>query len=438
MITNDILTNQNLYYKLYLAEALEWHSKGDLTIKGLIKSIILCAKKKGQKLVLTSVKDFCQLLQISRKDFYKAKARLILEGIRIEVTGKLTMWVEEDNDDVITLTQLGQPTVTSDSSSSGVVHNNYECNQKVTQCNQKVTPCNQKVTDSLYKELPIVFPEVSPSRAHTHTEEKLAQEKNLEETEQAVNTGFVGQNNQTVETQAKDSSKDQFSGACDNKSKKQKFLVSEEKIQELEKLYELGEELEITSQDELKALASRVFPERIKLYRNRTGRILGGHINDIDRGFLKFFAWRYWGNESELKRAMDTIRSYESDPTKWQVLCLAVDEWQDYLANPEKLAEEAKRRAAYSNSEVDDAIASRSELAAFQKIALQQEQLKKAREAARNTPKQPNPPKEDSRGADDSPSPQSEEEFVKAPIPEEVKRQLEELRKKNRSRYQFL
>ncbi|NEP13741.1 MAG: hypothetical protein F6K14_26775 [Symploca sp. SIO2C1] len=423
-----------------------------MTIKGLIKAVILCAKKKGQKLTITSVTDFCEFLGIKRRNFYQAKARLILEGFQIEISGnyKLTMWYEEET---VTLPEEEKSTtVTSDTlvtqpdffyptCDQKVTPTITGCDQKIPTCDQKIPTCDQKVTPHLYIK-PDLIPDLCPDRARgaEHTQKKATdletkQEKpvNVDTVRVLENTGFPGKQNQETSLQQEAFPKDQYSGgACDNKTKKTKFLISKERLEELEENYEFGNDLAIASRHELQALANSVFPDRIKLYRLKTGKILGEHANDLDRGFIKFFAWKYWGNEQELKKASDTIRSYESDPSKWQTLCLAVDEWQEYLANPEKMLKESRQRAS-KGSELDEQITSKSDLTAFKRIAFQQEQAKKAREVAQKEQERGEVSKQDERGVDESHSPQSEDDFVQAPMPEEFKQQLEQMRKNIRT-----
>jgi hypothetical protein len=144
-------------------------------------------------------------------------------------------------------------------------------------------------------------------------------------------------------------------------------------------LYDNGDDLGVYTQEELAALADRVMGDRVATYRARTGKILGRHANDMDRGFLKFFAWRYWNNEQEQKKAADTIRSYEADLSKWQVLCLAVDEWQEFVVCPEKFQKEAVRRSQGKKaSQLDKDVAAETDAQRFERLAKQQERQQAA------------------------------------------------------------
>lgn len=87
------------FYKLSLETAIDWYNTGKLTVKGLIFASIACQRKPGSKLVIESVKKYCESLGISERAFYKAKASLIAEdAIYIEIQGRVTLWIDPNAD----------------------------------------------------------------------------------------------------------------------------------------------------------------------------------------------------------------------------------------------------------------------------------------------------------------------------------------------------
>ena len=277
------------------------------------------------------------------------------------------------------------------------------------------------------------------SDTHTQSQSVEVEVLELEQPEasdrnsQAVpNLGDLDNNTYTVCNSLIDSLDQGSEAARDNNTKAPRFLVGQQRIDELEEAYGNGDNLGTYTQEELQALADRVMCDRIYLYRTKTRRILGQHCNDLDRGFLKFFAWRYWNDEQATKKAADTIRSYEKDPTKWQSLCLSVDEWQEFMSNPEKFKQAAIARANKKGggSQVDHEIAAQTDADRFRK--LQQQQAASSAsvvDCSQNTasPVQGAP-------SPDSGNNQAKGTVERSPMPEDFKKQLEEMRQQQRSK----
>ncbi len=301
---------------------------------------------------------------------------------------------------------------------------------------------NRLLRESLLRESLLRKSYLSVNNAHaqenTHTQatvaavEILAPEVSDRNSQAVPNLGDLDNNTHVTCNNSIDLLDQCSETARDNKAKAPRFLVEQQRIDELEEAYGNGDSLGTYTQEELQALADRVMCDRIYLYRLKTKKILGQHCNDLDRGFLKFFAWRYWNDEQSTKKAADTIRSYEKDPTKWQSLCLSVDEWQEFMSNPEKFKQAAIARANKKGggSQVDHEIAAQTDADRFRK--LQQQQAASGAsvvDCSQNT----------AAPVQGAPSPASHNNQAKgtverSPMPEDFKKQLEEMRQQQRSK----
>ena len=80
--------------RLTLSEAIAQYHDGLLTAAGLLYHAIRNYRKDGQTFRITNVSDFCQKIEISRRAFYKAKAKLIDSGyLEEEIFGTLDLVV---------------------------------------------------------------------------------------------------------------------------------------------------------------------------------------------------------------------------------------------------------------------------------------------------------------------------------------------------------
>jgi hypothetical protein len=167
-----------------------------------------------------------------------------------------------------------------------------------------------------------------------------------------------------VDKEIKDSTQEPKSGSestsaapRDNKTGKVKLLVSAKRIDELEDLLDSGASLGYTTEDELKALADRVMGSIVAKYR-KSSLILCSSPNDIDPGFLKHYALTKWKDSGKIDAAFNTVRSFERDATKWQGLCIAVQQWEEWLKNEDVAKADFIRQGLSKNaSSADSAIA---------------------------------------------------------------------------------
>jgi hypothetical protein len=68
---------------------------GDYTAQGYLFDLIKSSRKDGWHFAIDDVDAFCEEWQISRRSFYRAKARLILQGrIEEKIVGRVELWIE--------------------------------------------------------------------------------------------------------------------------------------------------------------------------------------------------------------------------------------------------------------------------------------------------------------------------------------------------------
>jgi hypothetical protein len=68
---------------------------GDYTAQGYLFDLIKALRKDGWHLGIDDVDAFCEEWQISRRSFYRAKAKLISQGrIEEKITGRIELWIE--------------------------------------------------------------------------------------------------------------------------------------------------------------------------------------------------------------------------------------------------------------------------------------------------------------------------------------------------------
>jgi hypothetical protein len=147
------------------------------------------------------------------------------------------------------------------------------------------------------------------------------------------------------------------SAGCDNKRKRCRWLVSEQRVDELEDLLDSGADIGYTTQDELKALCDRMMGQIIKKYR-ASGVILTAKPNDVDSGFLKYLALTQWKDSGKMDAAFNTVLSFERNVTKWQGLAIAVSQWEEWLKDEEgQVTDVSKRGTGKGASKDDEAIA---------------------------------------------------------------------------------
>jgi hypothetical protein len=143
----------------------------------------------------------------------------------------------------------------------------------------------------------------------------------------------------------------------DNKRKRPRWLVSEQRINELEDLLDSGADTGYMTEDERKALCDRMMGQIIAKYR-KSGVILTASPNDVDTGFLKYLALTQWKDSSKMDAAFNTVRSFERDVTKWQGLAIAVSQWEEWLKDEEgQVTDVIKRGTSKGASKDDEAIA---------------------------------------------------------------------------------
>lgn len=69
---------------------------GDYTASGYLYHLIGALRKDGWPLLIDNVDEFCQEWEISRRSFYRAKAKLIVQGrINEEIIGKVKIWIND-------------------------------------------------------------------------------------------------------------------------------------------------------------------------------------------------------------------------------------------------------------------------------------------------------------------------------------------------------
>ena len=114
--------------RLTLSEAIAQYHDGLLTAAGLLYHAIRNYRKDGQTFRITNVSDFCQKIEISRRAFYKAKAKLIDSGyLEEEIFGTLDLVV---------------------TNRSQVRTNGNTCHQPCTESEQSCTESEQSCTGS--------------------------------------------------------------------------------------------------------------------------------------------------------------------------------------------------------------------------------------------------------------------------------------------------
>jgi hypothetical protein len=68
---------------------------GDYTAQGYLFDLLKSSRKDGWHFAIDDVDAFCEEWQISRRSFYRAKAKLILQGrIEEKIVGRLELWIE--------------------------------------------------------------------------------------------------------------------------------------------------------------------------------------------------------------------------------------------------------------------------------------------------------------------------------------------------------
>ena len=68
---------------------------GDYTAQGYLFDLLKSSRKDGWHFAIDDVDAFCEEWQISRRSFYRAKARLILQGrIEEKIVGRVELWIE--------------------------------------------------------------------------------------------------------------------------------------------------------------------------------------------------------------------------------------------------------------------------------------------------------------------------------------------------------
>lgn len=68
---------------------------GDYTAQGYLFDLLKSSRKDGWHFAIDDVDAFCEEWQISRRSFYRAKAKLILQGrIEEKIIGRLELWIE--------------------------------------------------------------------------------------------------------------------------------------------------------------------------------------------------------------------------------------------------------------------------------------------------------------------------------------------------------
>lgn len=71
---------------------------GDYTAQGYLFDLIKALRKDGWHLPIDDVDAFCEQWAISRRSFYRAKARLILQGrIEEKIIGRVELWIEPNS-----------------------------------------------------------------------------------------------------------------------------------------------------------------------------------------------------------------------------------------------------------------------------------------------------------------------------------------------------
>lgn len=198
---------------------------------------------------------------------------------------------------------------------------------------------------------------VKSERVTTNTKEPETVQAHVEVVQPEPETRQTdNQNNQVQffpDQNKKNLGEDQGSGACDNKEP-EVFGIPVARLEEIGTKFDRGEIYTIPDR-ELKALAQLRIGAIVKLYR-QSGMIGASKPNDISLEFAKWLAWHQWGQEGEIQRALNTIAKYERLPDKWQVLVTAIQQWQEFKANPELIERKVSQRQRSTNSEIDKEI----------------------------------------------------------------------------------
>ena len=266
----------------------------------------------------------------------------------------------------------------------GVVVNDYQGGSgelsRIKEIHMKGNPISKEIqckesdthTEAAAVTVEVLDPEVLPGDRKDRSD--LRQLNPSQATE--VNIPF-GQEN-------KDPGEDQSSEAArDNKYNG----VSVAKLEELQEKFDDGLITDLPDLEK-KALAAYLMGDIIKLYR-KSGKLLASSTNDLNPGFVRFYAWSEYQDETALSKARATILKLERTISSWSVLASVVSEWKACESNQELLQEKAKRRASSkrgTDSELDKTVATSSTAERFRKIQEQQEReaaIKAAKEAER-------------------------------------------------------
>ena len=270
-----------------------------------------------------------------------------------------------------------------------------------------------KEEEAVQVQVEIVQPEPEPE-----PESELSQTGNQDKQPES----FASQNKKNL-------GEDQSSGACDNKI----FGIPVENLEAIATKFDQGI-IQVIPDRELKALAQLRVGEEVKLYR-KSGLVCSSKPNDILIEFARWFAWSHLGQENEIQFALNTIAKYELNPSRWQVLVVAVREWQECKANPELLERKFSKRSRF-DSEVESQLRVRR----LDRLA----QRTRARRAAELKEKGniPEPPQaavkepQECQHVDISAESQPPEQPEHSPMPDSLRQKLKAISDRNRAKEQ--
>ncbi|NJL42520.1 MAG: hypothetical protein HC935_02215 [Pseudanabaena sp. SU_2_4] len=135
---------------------------GDYTAQGYLFDLLKSSRKDGWHFAIDDVDAFCEEWQISRRSFYRAKARLILQGrIEEKIIGRLELWIEP-NPKVVPFNE-GDSDPGDDNPGTGCAKFGTDDDNPGTDCARIVTATPLK---SLPKERSSLPPDLSQILSH--------------------------------------------------------------------------------------------------------------------------------------------------------------------------------------------------------------------------------------------------------------------------------
>ncbi len=349
------------FFKLTWEEAIAWYKAGKLTVKGLIYASIVTQRRKGAKLVVDSVRKYCQQLDISERAFYKAKASLISDDeICIDIQGKLVIWL---NSETVT------STVTEQSCSDSECDTEQSCSDTARSCSDTEQSCSDSLND---RAVPLIYTDLNSDLNSDLSLDRVCEEEKKEEVDfEILEVRAVEVEVEQVESTCADN----FNSPCqennhshvdnnssrarDNKSKGVKAMVSKKRMAEIQDAFDNGVSIGIQYDEaemvvlgsELAVLCDREMREMIQAYR-KSGQILHSNPNDIEPEFLCYVGLK----NPNINDCHSFIQAYERRTRSWGALYQMVQKWQqEWVAKGESaIADDFIQRGNSKNASAQD------------------------------------------------------------------------------------